>query len=309
MGTLSRRALAAGTFVVAGALTLTACGGGGGTTAASPAATAATGASSAAASPQSTLAAMVPDAIKSDGKLIVGVDASYPPNESVDPATQKIVGWDVELVEAVAGKLGLTAEFQNAGFDTIIPGLQSGKYELGASSFTDNKEREKVVDFVTYYSAGTSWATQTGNPKAVNPADACGKKIGVQQGTVQVDDIKAKSEECTKAGKPAIEQVVRKQQTEVNADLVSGKIDGMLADSPIVGYAVKQTGGKLEIIGQAYDTAPYGYAIGKNSATFKDAWLGALKELIADGTYKSILDKWGVGDGAITDPVINGAQG
>ncbi|MFC7720851.1 type 2 periplasmic-binding domain-containing protein [Nonomuraea recticatena] len=83
----------------------------------------------------------------------------------------------------------------------------------------------------------------------------------------------------------------------------------MLADSPIVGYAVKQTGDKLEIIGQAYDTAPYGYAIGKNSGTFKDAWLAAVKEVIADGTYKSILDKWGVADGAVTDPVINGAQG
>ncbi|MEU4324972.1 ABC transporter substrate-binding protein [Nonomuraea dietziae] len=306
MATVSRRALAAGSFVVAGALALTACGGGGGETGATPAAT---GATSAAPSAQNTLAAMVPDAIKSDGKLIVGVDASYPPNESVDPASQKIVGWDVELVEAIAGKLGLTAEFQNAGFDTIIPGLQSGKYELGASSFTDNKEREKVVDFVTYYSAGTAWAALKGNPKGVNPEDACGKKIGVQQGTVQVDDIKVKSDACVKAGKPAIDQVVRKQQTEVNADLVSGKIDGMLADSPIVGYAVKQTGDKLEIIGQAYDTAPYGYAIGKNSGTFKDAWLAAVKEVIADGTYKSILDKWGVADGAVTDPVINGAQG
>ncbi|MEV4163008.1 ABC transporter substrate-binding protein [Nonomuraea dietziae] len=306
MATVSRRALAAGSFVVAGALALTACGGGGGETGATPAAT---GATSAAPSAQNTLAAMVPDAIKSDGKLIVGVDASYPPNESVDPASQKIVGWDVELVEAIAGKLGLTAEFQNAGFDTIIPGLQSGKYELGASSFTDNKEREKVVDFVTYYSAGTAWAALKGNPKGVNPEDACGKKIGVQQGTVQVDDIKAKSDACVKAGKPAIDQVVRKQQTEVNADLVSGKIDGMLADSPIVGYAVKQTGDKLEIIGQAYDTAPYGYAISKNSGTFKDAWLAAVKEVIADGTYKSILDKWGVADGAVTDPVINGAQG
>ncbi|MFC7720850.1 transporter substrate-binding domain-containing protein [Nonomuraea recticatena] len=166
MATVSRRALAAGSFVVAGALALTACGGGGGETGATPAAT---GATSAAPSAQNTLAAMVPDAIKSDGKLIVGVDASYPPNESVDPASQKIVGWDVELVEAIAGKLGLTAEFQNAGFDTIIPGLQSGKYELGASSFTDNKEREKVVDFVTYYSAGTAWAALKGNPKGSTP--------------------------------------------------------------------------------------------------------------------------------------------
>lgn len=299
-----RRGIVIGAVVMAAGMTLSACGGGQETAASPSPASPATSAAG-----ENKLAAMVPDNIKADGKLLVGVDASYPPNESVDPATQKIVGWDVELVDAVAKKLGLTAEFENAGFDTIIPGLTSGKYEMGASSFTDNKEREAVVDFVTYYSAGTAWAAQKGNPKAVNVDDACGKKIGVQQGTVQVDDIKARSEKCTAAGKPAIDVVVRKQQTEVNADLVSGKIDAMLADSPIVGYAVKQTGGKLEIIGQAYDTAPYGFAIGKNSGQLKEAVQGALKEMMADGSYKAILEKAGVEAGAITDPVINGAQG
>jgi polar amino acid transport system substrate-binding protein len=253
------------------------------------------------------MATKVPDAIKADGILLIGTDASYPPNEFVDPSSQKIVGWDIELAEAVAAKLGMRAEFQNAGFDTIIPGVQSGKYEMGGASFTDNAEREKVVDFVTYYSAGTSWAALTGNPKGVSPDDACGKTIGVQQGTVQIDDLKKRSEACLATGKPAISQVVHKQQTEVNADLVSGKVDAMLADSPIVGYAVKQTGGKLEVVGQSYDTAPYGYALAKNATGMKEAVQGALKELIADGTYQRILTKWGVQDGAISEPVINAA--
>ncbi|RAY13434.1 ABC transporter substrate-binding protein [Actinomadura craniellae] len=299
-GSLRRRAVAVAALALTGTLVLSACGGDDGD-AGDDTVTPAGGADAA-------LSAMVPANIKSDGKLVIGTDASYPPNESIDPATQKIVGWDVELFTAVAAKLGLKVEFQNAGFDTIIPGIQSGKYEVGVSSFTDTKEREQVVDFVTYYSAGTSWATLKGNPKGVNPDDACGKNIGVQQGTVQVDDLKARSKKCTDAGKPAINQVVRKQQTEVNNDLVAGKIDGMLADSPIVGDAVKKTGDKLEIIGQIYDTAPYGYALSKQSGQFKDAVLGALKALIADGTYKQILDKNGVATGAITTPVINGAQ-
>ncbi|WP_055479135.1 ABC transporter substrate-binding protein [Sphaerimonospora mesophila] len=293
-----RKTAGIGAVALATALLISSCGGESDTTTAAPAP---------APSAESSLAKLVPENIAADGKILIGSDASYPPNESVDPASQKIVGWEVELGEALAAKLGLQADFQNAGFDTIIPGIQSGKYELGISSFTDNVEREKVVDFVTYYSAGTSWAALKGNPKGVSPDDACGKKIGVQQGTVQIDDIKARNDKCVQDGKPAIEQVVRKGQTEVNADLVSGKIDGMLADSPIVGYAVKQTGDKLETIGQLYDSAPYGFAIGKNSGTFKDAVLAATKELIADGTYMKILEKWGVQDGAITDPVINGA--
>ena len=150
-------------------------------------------------------------------------------------------------------------------------------------------------------------AALTGNPKGVDPDDACGKSIGVQQGTVQVDDLTAKSKECTDAGKPAIKQVVRKQQTEVNNDLVAGKIDAMAADSPIIGDAIKKTG-KLEIIGEVYDTAPYGYALSKDSGQFKDAVLGAVKALIADGTYEKILKEYGVESGAITDPAINAAQ-
>jgi polar amino acid transport system substrate-binding protein len=300
-GSLRRRLVAASALVLTGALALSTCGdsddsGDSGGSAATNT------------SVDSKLAAMVPDAVKSDGKISIGTDASYPPNESVDPASQKIVGWDVDLFTAVAGKLGLKTEFQNAGFDTIIPGVQSGKYEIGVSSFTDNKEREKAVDFVTYYSAGTSWAALKGNPDGVTPDNACGKSIGVQHGTVQVQDLEARSKKCTDAGKPAIKTVVRNQQTEVTNDLVAGKVQAMAADSPIAGYAVKQTGGKLELIGEVYDTAPYGFIFKKENGQFKEAVQGAVKALITDGTYKQILEKYGVESGAITDPAINAAQ-
>ena len=292
------RAVTLGVGVTAIALLLTSCGKDSDNKTAAPKASA-----------DSALTGLVPAQVKSDGKLVFGTDASYPPNEYTDVDGRTVVGWEVDLGKALAEKLGLKAEFQNSKFDTIIAGVQSGKYEIGLSSFTDNKDREKAVDFVTYYSAGTSWAALKGNPKGVNPDDACGKKIGVQTGTVQqTDDIPARQKKCKTAGKTAIEVVPRTQQTEVNTDLVSGKTDAMLADSPIVGYAIKQTGDKLEILGQTYGTAPYGLAIGQNSGQLKDAVLGALKALIADGTYKSILEKVGAQDGAITDPKINGAQ-
>jgi polar amino acid transport system substrate-binding protein len=306
---MNRRRTGLALVTTLAALSLVACGSDSSTTGTAPTtAPAPTTATTAASGATDDLAAQVPDAIKSDGKLKIGTDASYPPNEYVDTDGKTIVGWDVDLGTAIAKKLGLEPEFENANFDTIIPGISSGKYELGVSSFTDNLEREKVVDFVDYYSAGTAWAAQKGNPKNVDPNNACGLKVGVQRGTVQVDDITTKSKACTDAGKPAIEQVVRTQQTEVNADLVSGKTDAMAADSPIVGYAVKQTGNKIEIVGQVYDTAPYGFAVKKGSE-MTALVQKAVAALMADGTYKSIMDEWGVGDGAVTEAKVNGAQG
>jgi polar amino acid transport system substrate-binding protein len=89
---------------------------------------------------------------------------------------------------------------------------------------------------------------------------------------------------------------------------VLGKADAVLADSPVMAGAVKKVGGGLSLVGDVYDSAPYGIAVPKNAGTTKDAILGAVKALVDDGTYKAILDKWGVANGAINNPVINGAS-
>lgn len=250
---------------------------------------------------------MVPAPVKALGTITIGADASYAPNEFIGTDGTTVEGMDVDLGNAIAKDLGLTAKFVNAPFDSIIPGLQSGKYQLGMSSFTDNKAREKVVDFVTYFTAGTTWAVQTGNPMKVNIDSACGLKIAVQTGTVQVDDINARSTACTKAGKRAITIEKYQLQTDATTAVVSGKDVAMLADSPVTGYAVSQAAGKLQLLGTSYGDAPYGVAVPKASGTFKDAILAAIKTLISNGTYTAILTKWGVQTGAISTPVINGA--
>src|SRR6185436_13066920 len=249
------------------------------------------------------LAKLVPSDVASDGKIVVGSDASYAPNEFVDKDGTTIIGMDVDQ------KLGLEVEFQNSAFDGILPGIAAKKYELGMSSFTDNAEREKVVDMVTYFSAGTKMATVKGNPDGLNIDDLCGKTIAVQRGTVQFDDLTARSEKCTAAGKPAINQQPFQAQTDVTLALTGKRAQGMLADSPVVDYAVAQTNGQLEAVGEAYDTAPYGIAVPKNSGDYAKAVQGAVQALMTDGTYKSIVDKWSVSSGAITESKINGATG
>src|SRR6185436_18661923 len=183
-------------------------------------------------------------------------------------------------------KFGLKAEFQNAGFDTIILGVTSGKYDVGVSSFTINDDRKKQVNMVSYFNAGTQWVVKNGNPKKVDPNNACGLSIGVQKGTVQIDDLTARSKKCTDAGKKAITQIVEQAQSKVTADLVSGKADAMLADSPVGLYAIKQTSGQLEALGTTYDAAPYGIVLPKSETAFAQAIAEALTSLDSSGDYK-----------------------
>jgi len=252
------------------------------------------------------LAAKVPAAIKSDGKLLIGTDSSYAPSEFLDTDGKTVIGFDVDLFNAVAAKLGLTTQWVSAPFDAIIPGVQSGKYEVGVSSFTINSERKQQVNMVSYFSAGTQWGAKKGNPTGIQPDNACGKKVAVQTSTVQdTDDLPKRVKQCKTDGKPAITIDRYQRQDQATASVVSGKDDAMLADSPVVAYAVKQTNGQLELLGNIYDSAPYGYVVKKDQTDFAQALSGAVTALISDGTYKQILSKWGVEAGAITNPAVN----
>lgn len=258
---------------------------------------------SATSSVDAALAAKVPDAIKADGKIVVGTDSSYAPSEFLAADGKTVEGFDVDVFNAVAAKLGLTAEYQSAPFGTIIAGVTSGKYEIGVSSFTINADRKKTVDMVSYFSAGTQWGAKAG--ANFDPDNACGKKVAVQKDTVQVDDVNARSKKCTDAGKPKITVEQYQLQSDATAAVVSGKDDAMLADSPVVAYAVKQTNGTLALAGSIYDSAPYGYVLKKAQGDFAQAIAGALQAIIADGTYAAALQKWGVEQGAITNPAVN----
>jgi polar amino acid transport system substrate-binding protein len=305
---MARSPLALVAGVTALALGLTACGGGDDSTSSSSTSPGGGGSSSSAAasvSADAALAKMVPAAISSDGTVTVGVDATYAPNEFLDTDGQTVIGFDVDLFEAVAAKLGLETEFTPAPFAAIIPGVSSNKYEIGVSSFTISADREKQVNMVSYFSAGTLWATKKGNPSKISPDDACGRKVAVQKATVQVDDVTARSDACEQAGKSAIQIDQYQGQDQATAAVVSGKDEAMLADSPVISYAVTQTNGQLEKLGSIYDSAPYGYVVAKEDTAFADALSGAVAALISDGTYQKVLDKWLVGDGAISTPQVN----
>ncbi|MEV0336292.1 ABC transporter substrate-binding protein [Nocardia sp. NPDC050717] len=250
------------------------------------------------------LAAAVPDKVKQAGKIVVGVNVPYQPNEWKDPEG-KIIGFDVDLLDAVATTLGLKVDYVESAFEKIIPAIQAGTYDVGMSSITDSREREQQVDFTTYFNAGIQWAQQTG--KTVDPNNACGLRVAVQATTVEhTEEIPAKSAKCVAEGKPAIDMKPFDEQSAAANALMLGQVDAMSADSPVTAYAIKQSGGKIEAAGPLFDSAPYGWAVQKGSP-LAASLQKALQHLIDNGKYGEITTNWGVQDGQIKTSVINGA--
>lgn len=252
------------------------------------------------------LASKLPESIKSAGVIKIGTDPTYAPNEFLAADGKTVQGFDVDLFNAVAAKFGVKTEWEPSKFGSIITGVNGKKYDMGISSFTINSDRLKEVDMVSYFNAGTQWATQPGNPKGLEPDNACGKNVAVQTGTVQeTDDLPVRQKAC---GSNKINILSYDSQAQATSAVVTGKADAMLADSPIVAYAVKQSGGKLEPLGDVYDAAPYGYVLPKGETEFAEAIVEALKQLEQEGAYKAALEKWGVEGGAISDFAVNPAS-
>ncbi|HLJ03177.1 MAG TPA: ABC transporter substrate-binding protein [Solirubrobacteraceae bacterium] len=301
------RALAAGLAAIALTLVLAACGGAGGT--ASSSGSAATTASSAAAvgAGNPAVAKLVPAALRQKGVLTAATDPTYAPDEFVGPDGHTIVGFDADLAAALGRAMGIKVQMVNATFDSIIPGLAAGKYDLAISSHNDTKDREKVVDFVDYFQAGESFFTKaSGGTDISSIADICGKTVAVEKGTTEVADAQTQSAACTKAGKPAVTVLQFNDQNGANLALSSGRAELGFADTPVAAYQVKQSSGQFKLVGQSYANAVHGIAIPKGSG-LAPAVLAALKAIIANGQYAAVLAKWGVSGLAISHPQINGA--
>jgi polar amino acid transport system substrate-binding protein len=252
----------------------------------------------------SKIAAEVPKAISSTGQLTAAMDATYPPNEFLAKDGKTIIGMDVDLGKAIAQVMGLTYKPSNVTFDAIIPALQAKKYDLGVSSFTDTKTREKVVDFVTYERYGTLFYTNSGGPTITSLDQLCGHTATAETGTTQADDIASQNKKCTTAGKPGVKSVILESQNDVNLALSSGRADVAMADSPVVKYLVDTSGGKFKTAGTPYGAAPYGIAIPRGTGMTTPV-LDAIKAIQADGTYDKILNYWGLSYGHLVNPGIN----
>jgi polar amino acid transport system substrate-binding protein len=312
MGRTVKFSRRAGIALLLPAAFLAACGGSSGSS--SPASSAAAGPTT-----QATIAAEVPAAIKAAAPLQVATDASYAPNEFVDPNSGDLVGWDVELAKDVCAVLGVACTINNVTFSDIIPALleNPAKYQMSFSSFTPTSDREaKGIDFITYYQAGEAWLVKAGGASISSAADMCGHTVAVESGTTEESDAwgymgmdpggakkPGDTDHCTSAGKTDITVLSFGTQTQANAALLSGRADFGWADQPVADYQVKLESGKLKIGGTACSVSPYGVAMVKSTG-LEQAVSDAIKYLIDNGFYTKVLNTWGVADGAIASSAV-----
>lgn len=254
-----------------------------------------------------SVAALVPDAVKERGVLRNGASTDYAPGEYLAEDGQTPVGYDVDLIDAIARVMGLEkGTTETAGFDTILPQLGS-KFDVGASSFTITPERIEATNMVSYVEVGSSFAVAAGNPKDFDPSAPCGTTIGVQTGTYQHDYALGLSDQCVADGKEKIEVMPLDLQTDVATKVIGGQYDATLADSTVIGYTVELSGGQLEEVGEVIESAPQGIATAKDDEQLATAVQAALQYLMDEGYLEKILAPYGAEGSALTTAELNPA--
>lgn len=247
-------------------------------------------------------AALLPASVKSSGSITVAMDATYAPFETVDQNSNQIVGIDADLMTAIGATLGIKVKLVNVGFDSLIPGLQSGKYDASASAISVTPDREKVVEFVDYMTAGSGIMVKSGNPEELtsDPLALCGHSIGAPKGTIQViSQLPAISDKCRSAGKPPVSVSVFPNQQAANLAVSSGRVDGDMAASISLAEQAKESNGALELApGKDYDPTPIGIAFPRGSQLVV-ATRAAVAKLASNGTLTAIATKWGLPNSSV----------
>jgi polar amino acid transport system substrate-binding protein len=254
-----------------------------------------------------TPAVAAPNDLITPGVLTVGSDTTYPPQEYIDPTTNKATGFDVDLITAVAQRMGLQAKIVTTKFDTIIDDLAAKRFDVVISAVSVTPERQKKVDFVPYFNAGESLLVQKGNPHNLKqPSDLCGLAVGVQTGTIEQTDLQTASAACTKAGKPAIKLTVLQDQTAVIQLLANNRVVATYQDSPVTDFYIKQNSGQFEVGGSVIGAGPEGIVIRKGDTSMFNAVQAAYNAVKADGTYHQLILKWGLTNEELTavDPRV-----
>ena len=259
--------------------------------------------------PDPAAVALLPASVKDKGELEVAMDLHYPPTTFLADDSTTPIGLNPDVARLVAKKLGLGLKFVNTSFDTIIPGLEGGRFDFTATSMSPTPERLEVLDMIDYFNGGVSVAVAAGNPEGLSNDDLCGKNIAVTKGSnAQLKHLPNVSEwTCVSQGKPAINGITLPNVQEALTQLASKRVDGVFYDTPALAWAAKQQPNAITVLTPQVDTRSKDIvSIGlKKGSPLTPALQAAVQSVLDSPEYQESLSNWGLTAGATTDAKLN----
>jgi polar amino acid transport system substrate-binding protein len=259
--------------------------------------------------PDDAAVKLLPQAIKDKGELTVAMDLHYPPTTFLADDNTTPIGLNPDVARLIAKKLGLKLKFENTAFDTIIPGIDGGRYDFTATTMSATPERLKVLDMINYFSDGVSVAVAAGNPLKISNDDMCGKNIAVTKGSnAQLVHLPHVSEwTCTSKGKPAINGVTLPNVQDALTQLASKRVDGVFYDTTALAWADKQQPNTFTVLTPQVDTRSVDtVSVGlKKGSALTPALQKADQSVLDSPQNKKSLSNWGLTGGGITDAKLN----
>lgn len=250
----------------------------------------------------------LPEKYKTAGKVVVANQPNYPPMEYVDPATNTLMGVDIDLGLALAKQLGVSVEWADIGFEQMVSSLETGRVDMIHSGMSDLPKRRDTMDFVDYMKSGAQFytsAARAGEFAAIT--DFCGKTVGMSRRTSFPDEAKKWSDaNCLANGKPELVVVGTEGSADARAQLKQGRLDGAVQGSETLPYLLTLEPDTYAVVGEPFTAVYQGIGFAKDATDLRDAYAAALSALIASGEYKAIFDKYGLGGTMLDAVMING---
>ena len=251
----------------------------------------------------------VPNRVKSAGKIVIATQPNYAPIAYKDPATNRLIGFDIELGEAIAAELGLKAEWQETAFAQMLPSLQTGRVDMVMAGMSDLPSRRDTADFVNYMQTGAQFYTVSAYKDQIKaPEDLCGKQVGASRVTNWPRQIGEWSDaNCVAKGKPPIAVVGTEGSVDARNQLKTQRLQGGVQGSETMSYFQQLEPNTYLPLGQPFTTSLVGIPFAKTAegAELRDAVKGAIERLQAKGTYATLIGKYGLQPNALSAVTIN----
>jgi len=248
---------------------------------------------------------LLPNSVASRRVLRVAIPTNEPPTQFYKEGTRYLTGVNPDIARLIGEALGLEVEIKVVNFDSIIPGMAAGRYDMTVSSMTPTDKRIAVIDFVDYMQIGNAIVVAKGQPRLTQEA-LCGRRVGVLIGSYQLTtNIPDYDQKCVTSGQPPIDAAQFQDTRQAISALTSARLDAVLADSPILEFAATQD--PDVVISENYDFTPVAVGVTKEPPLV-NAVATALDAVITSGAYHEVLAKYGLDSATITQARVHAAQ-